>query len=366
MEKYLQNDLTDTFLPELLLVCAEIHFISQQIGVGMRKGFQIIADGVDVEQFGRGLRENGCVEFYELKSRETECFNYELGFRVHAKSDRTNEFLFQKKFLPAIIVNFMPHEELRELTIPLLVKESDQLKLCDSKFQDKMNEIRKFIRSNPEVVVRELQIVKSQRRFDQSDLETAFRASAAVCLEFFRNTHSVDDVIMERRKMETQIRSYVQESLELYEEVDMLNVIRNTCDQYLSMDANYIIGKIEYVDKVTEKAIKDGDAIIYDEDFYYICNPLFRKACGKLLETVSFIKIKWELKKGEVLVCNRTSENSFTIKKSYLNDRGEECRERFLKLKKHFFVSKDGLSLEERKGKVDAKKENTFKYCLRS
>ena len=38
----------------------------------------------------------------------------------------------------------------------------------------------------------------------------------------------------------------------------------------------------------------------------------------------------------------------------------------FLKLKKHFFVSKDGLSLEERKGKVDAKKENTFKYCLRS
>ena len=367
MEKYSQNDIKETFMPELLLIGAEINFISERIGLGMRKGFQFVTDEVNIEQLVRGLRENGCIEFPELRSREVECFNFELSFHVHAKSDRLNDlnrFLLQKKFLTGVIVNLMPLEELREFTIPLRIREADQFKICDTKFQEKMNEIRKFVRSNPEIVVREVQLIKSRCSSAQSDFERAFRASAAVYLEFFRNTHSEEDVVMERRIIEDQIRMFVLESVDLYAEIDMLDVIMNVCNQYLSMDPDYTMKEIDSIDQVTEKAIKDGNAIIYDKNFYYICEKLFRKACEKLLETVSHIEIKWELRKENVLVCNEISENNFTIKKNYLNCSGKVCRDRFLKFDKRFFISKDGLSLEERKGSVDAKEENVFKHHI--
>lgn len=77
---------------------------------------------------------------------------------------------------------------------------------------------------------------------------------------------------------------------------------------------------------------------------------IVQKDGGVLTTVLSHIQIKKILRDEGILVCNQTGNTNFTVKKVLVNKNGQSFRERFIKLKKEFFVSRDGLYLEERKG----------------
>lgn len=57
----------------------------------------------------------------------------------------------------------------------------------------------------------------------------------------------------------------------------------------------------------------------------------------------------------DILVCNLTGNTNFTVKKVYTNVNGDTGRGRFVKIRKEFLMSEDGLYLEDRKrGKENA------------
>ena len=212
----------------------------------------------------------------------------------------------------------------------------------------------KFIRENPDVVVRELELFRTSEVFLESDnnsqLLKNLLAAMRIYLSFYRSTHTDKETDTVKAEVECEIRNCVQRAEELEEEYDAVDTIRAVINRYFNENNDFEIFSVEEIDEETLKAVRIGKAVLHDAEYYWVCEPLFKRAGGVLMTVLSHIQIKKILRDEGILVCNQTGNTNFTVKKVLVSKNGQSFRERFIKLRKEFFISRDGLYLEERMG----------------
>ncbi len=342
----------------LFLVKAELNFVLEKKGLGIDKGMIFLTENNSTAIFFQTLlKKAGAVEVKNLTSIQPVGRNYQLLFHQYnryEKSENIQQFLCNRKFIPAIIVQGAIPENLQGLAFAIEINEEDVFAINQEELGKEIEETRNFIRLNPEVILHELDCLKSSEIFLNRRLDSLLfnnlGAAANSYLLYFRNSHTESETLEKQKRMYEEIEYCVGRTEILSEEYDIIDTIRAATNRYFDNNEGYIIVDIEKVGGEAVKAVKESKVVLYDKKFYYISEPLFRKACSVLLDIVSFIKIKKILRDEKVITCNQTENDSFTIKKVFINVYGVPCRERFLKFEKEFFVNEEGLNLEERKG----------------
>lgn len=349
----------DERLVLLLSILAELNFIFRRKGFGLGKGILLLLDeNLSEEMVIRNLVEKvGAVEVKNVKSLNTNYWNYQLKVHKFSRSDKYDElgqFLDDTKSLTAVVAYGIVPEILKDLVYVFKISEKQNTYISTVEFGELLGLIKKFIRANPDLVVRELDLLKSSEFFISENAHSALFASLAaaanVYCAFFRDSHSETDTVREKEKMRKEVLRIVQEAHECEEKFDLLDAIKKSVSRYFDISHEYVIAHVDHVEGEVIQAVKEARVVLYDVEFYFISDPLFKKACKLILDMVSFIEIKKNLQEEGILYCNKTKYSNFTVKKVFVNAYGETCRGRFLKIEKQFLTSYEGLTLEERRG----------------
>lgn len=344
-----------------LSILAETNFIFRRKGIGLRKSVLLLIDeNLSEERVISNLVEKvDAVEVKNIKKAKIPTWNYQLKVHKFLKNDKLDElqqFLSDEKSLVAVVAYGIVPSILKEFVYIFKISEMDNAHMNTVEFDELVESIKKFIRANPEIVVRELDLLKSSEILmsedSNSSLFVSLAAAANVYCAFFRDFHSEADTAREKERIKRAVLRIVKEAHECEEEFDLVDATKKAVVSYFDMSTGYIIAHIDHVEGEVIKAVGEARVVLYDQEFYFISEPLFRRACKLILDVVSFIEVKKSLQEEGILHCNQTEHCNFTVKKVFVNAYGETCRGRFLKMEKWFLTSYEGLTLEDRKGGI--------------
>lgn len=353
-----EKDLNCTGVIKLMGICAELNLIFREKGVNMSKGMALVLE----EGAGEDLLENlaraiDAVELTKLKSGKNMVRNYQMALHLYTRSDKADEihgFMHSRNFLPVVIVVGVMPESLREISFGIRADKKIITGIREQEFAKEQKEIKKFVRTNPDLVVRELDMlwtsVDFSRRKEYSSLYTSLLAASKIYRLFYRSFHSESDTVAHFEKVRKEVERCVDEADELAEDCDAMDAIRVAVCRYFGLSRRWHIGDIRNISGDLYKAVKSENAVLYDEEFYYISESLLRRACGTILNVLSFLKVKNILRKEGVIVCNDNAARNFTVKKVINCAHGDISRERFIKMRREFLMSNEGLYLEEMRG----------------
>lgn len=358
MGKNFDGDLESGTVIKLLSIESELNFVFCYKEYRAEKGLLLYAEeGVSEENLMQMMKDKlGAVEVGNLKDRRG-VRNYQLGIHKFSRFDQAKElqkFLHCREFLPAIIVKGIVPESLKGMAFLIRISVGHMEKMADQGFYKEIISIRQFLRENPDLIAQELDLLKSSRMWIDSCGKTSFFTSmvtaAQLYCSYFRRNHSEEETDIERDKIAVDIVGIEDECLSYEAEVEAVEAIQKAVLYFFGVDDGWDIAEVNHVDTRTEESIKEANVILYDTKFYYIMEPLFRKSCKNILKIVSFIEIKKILLDSDILCCNMVRNENYTVKKVYMDTNGNAGRGRFLKIRKEFLISEDGLYLEERKG----------------
>lgn len=347
-------------LIDLLAISGELNFLFYAKQFGLDKGVVLLLDeNISRGSFISNLQDTcGAVRVNAPKRNcEKEVWNYQLAVSEYNKYQKWEElasFLDIKKFVPILVVKGIIPDELRDMAYVIEISPEMAKTMGTPEFRMEIGAMIKFIRENPDVVVRELELFRTSEVFLESDnnsqLLKNLLAAMRIYLSFYRSTHTDKETDTVKAEVECEIRNCVQRAEELEEEYDAVDTIRAVINRYFNENNDFEIFSVEEIDEETLKAVRIGKAVLHDTEYYWVCEPLFKRAGGVLMTVLSHIQIKKILRDEGILVCNQTGNTNFTVKKVLVSKNGQSFRERFIKLRKEFFISRDGLYLEERMG----------------
>ncbi len=349
----------DEKLVALLIICGELNYMFNKKRFGLGRGIVILLDEkVSSESFVTNLQDIcGAVRISApTRKCNQDVWNYQLAiceYRKYMSCDVLAEFLDNKKFVPVVVVSGIVPDKLQKVGHIIKISAEMSKSIRTSEFRMEVDDMIKFIRENPDVVARELELLRTsetyKKRGDGSLLFSNLLAASCVYLTFFRSTHTERETAVVKAEVEQEIRRCVHMAEEMEEDYESADAIRMVVNRYFDGKNDFEVFGMEEIDKFVLVHLRSGKAIVYDQEFYYLSELLLKKACGSLLIVVPFSQIKRTLQDEGILMCNRTENANFTIKKVFVTRDGQSFRERVLKLKRDFFISHEGLYLEERR-----------------
>ena len=135
------------------------------------------------------------------------------------------------------------------------------------------------------------------------------------------------------------------ESQEDYEDCyDVEDEIRSLIWKFLEQSTVQTCA-VESVSGEMYRAVKDNNAILYDDEYYYFSERLVKKMVQPLMDTMSIGELKKLLKDQDIIICNGAG---YTIKKRFTTVFGYYDRMRAIKIRKDTLMSDEGLLLEDR------------------
>ena len=172
--------------------------------------------------------------------------------------------------------------------------------------------------------------------------------AAEIFCSYFREKHDETQT----RELRVILHQAIKQSLELAEcyaeDLENADFIKKAIESCVDRNDGIKIGKIDEVEGELAKALQEEEAILFDEEYYYISEKILRKACEFFQDSVSILSVKRALLDSGFLCCNDAKEGNYTVKKLLTNVYGYSFRPRFLKIRKEFFMSGSSLGLEER------------------
>lgn len=130
----------------------------------------------------------------------------------------------------------------------------------------------------------------------------------------------------------------------------ILLMVKRAILKYVDENSGVLIGNTEKVEGDLMTCMNNGMAILYDDSFYYIGDPMFRKIIEAYQQVISYLSVKQELHQAGILCCDDV-EGNYTTKMTITNVYGIVERVRFLKLRRERIDDEGELTLAERRYK---------------
>ena len=131
-------------------------------------------------------------------------------------------------------------------------------------------------------------------------------------------------------------------------EMNMGPTFYQALDQCLHFEKDILVGPLNKIEGPLIKAVQAEEAFLYDDNFYYMPDTVFKKVVGQLPFEISSHSVKAILLQERVLVCNNVRGN-YSIQKELVTAFGERMRKHFLKISKEQLEMGEELSLIERR-----------------
>lgn len=327
-----------------------------KIGISADMGVVVVADDErKAQMFAKSFASStGAKVLTGCRWGATSVENYVPAIRCYSSKDEESavmDYLNQMDFLPILIVGGILPGYLKRWGYLFRLEARDVEFVKGEYFQRIYIGFREFVVSNIDYIMKELRYFKVTENFQHSDVnpdfETLFRTllSVGYVWKLFlreKKTGKNSDYFWE-----SYIQNYRQrvERMELFDGAYELSLsLSAVVFDYIGQYPDIVISSIDEVDGEVERAVGNGRAILYDDDFYFVQEPLFLKMCGPLLDCVSTLELKKALKDEGIL---ESLDGEYTVKKMYVNSYGARRRVRFIKLNRNALISEDAFTIEE-------------------
>lgn len=340
---------TALFLTNL---AAELGPLLDDVGLGGKKGVVIFVEqSADIGVVMKCFVDMGAVICKNLPS--SQCVqNNKIGlhlFQLYDKEKDDLKFLSEDDFSPVVLVHSILPDHLRSEESVLVVNES--VKLATG-MVEKFKEFQRYIHKNPRFAQNSLRLFVSSKNYlkyqQQGWLSLRLKASAEVYTKYYRETHNEDETESLEKQFDNIIELLMEYSGRYCGEWDNSDAVRDIVSDFLGKNQKIKIGNLAEIEGKLAEANQRGEAILWDEQFYYFPEHVLKLACKPMLDVVSFLDIKRELRMKGYLRCQNIAEGNFTVKKTVTNAFGYKTRQRFLIIRKDFFDSDGELTLAER------------------
>lgn len=338
-------------LSMLLAMYMEIVFLLKREQLHMSRCIVIVMEAEKaVEQMIRLLESVGAKIERGIKGIR----NNEILTAIASKynSKKIQKYLEAEEVTPILIAcGVAPSYLAGEYAIPV-----ENVQQINRKFlQNEIEQFRKFVRSNVDLMMKELRKFKTSAWYlhNESALapDVSLHAVLAVYQLFYRENHNEEVTQQWITNIESIIKEYMEKMEHCGEETDIIQPVRNLIIKYIDSHPEIEIGNANEVDGALTRALKADQAILYDDEWYYIPQKLFKVMCEPIRQFVSAPEIKRGLLTQGYLYCNNGSAGTnFTVKRDIYNTYGQYLRVRVLKIDKGLIMEDGSLGLEERRG----------------
>lgn len=274
-------------LIQLLMIVGELNYVFNAKQFGLDKGIVLLLDeNISQGRFVANFQDTcGAVRINAPKRNcEKEVWNYQLAVCEYSKYQKWEElasFLDIRKFVPAVVVKGIVPDELRDMAYVIEISPEMAKTMGTPKFRKEIDAMIKFVRENPDVVVRELELFRTSEAFLRSENNSQFfknlLAAKRVYLSCYRSTHTDKETDRVKAEVECEIRNCVQRAEELEEEYDAVDTIRAVINRYFNENNDFEIFSVEEINEEALKAVQIGKAVLHDTEYYWVCEPLFKR-----------------------------------------------------------------------------------------
>lgn len=346
----------------ILGVYASICYILRINQMDFDKGLVLlIEESEQIPAFTKVLIEElGAITIKNIHSKKIMAPNNKVIVHVFHKYDSReaiSRFLEEDKFFPVLVVGGVIPEGIEEAAY-IITGEHTLITgfLSGHCIQEELRSFENFVENNFPIIQNEISKLKTSEQFINSvhsfsPFWVGLMAAESIYKVYFRSFHSEYDTHIEDTQICQAINTYTIKDREIREKEDVVDAVKKVVFDYLMDGSDLIIGNLNKIEGDLVPRLKMGTAIIYDTDFYFVPELIFKSACSSLLQSVSFTEIKRQLKYNGYLVCNNTDTTNFTVKKVIVTSYGERIRDRYLKIRKEFFQTYEGLELKDMRRK---------------
>lgn len=341
----------------LLSIMAELHEPLKFFHYSLPKGLCIVVE--DSNNTDGLLCAFDRMEDFEIlqspRISNLDLRNYKLAVYTLQKKDSPeilSDFLTTPKSLTALLIpGFMPDylPETYKIVIPA-ISISDYVV---TRLNEEICAIKNFFRNDFDNLEEEFEKIPTSadymNRPVSSALYTQMLIAAKMYQLWYRSCHIESDTQIRYLSLLKTAKDIAEFSENFQENVDLSDIVVKLFFEYTDNHHELYFSLPDQVSAEAYRFMKDGDVIFFDSGFYYVSEKLFKKICSPLLKSFGWLYIKEKLRQSDILYCNDCQHKNYTSKKLLVTEHGIESRNRFLWLRKDFFISWDRLLPEERR-----------------
>lgn len=342
----------------LLSAYAHVRPLFKEVGLEVDGGLILfVSDCTRSEDVIKAFEICGCVKGRIYRNRVPSYPNYKLVLLENQpfyRRDVINEFLACKDFFPMLVLCGIMPEDMRWQRNIICLEHvvGDGMAYAEER-GELFREFAEYSHGNADDLLETLKKFKASNTFkrinEKSALYTVLYSTAILYyyyrLSFVKNIE-IKGAFFDY--MESCI-SKLCESMETCDwDMEISSIVNHVIFKYFDESNNFLFGRLNSVEGKLLLAVRKESAILYDDEFYYVPEKLFREATKPLHPIISYTSIKRVMYQEGVLVCNDVFHN-YTVKKILINAYGEAMRLRFLKLRRGIIDGEDGLSIVERR-----------------
>lgn len=349
------SEIVDMDIILMLGIYAKTRYFLNRKRLGIDKGVAIVLESPQrADEVILTLVE--CVSAVVIKNLETSTdfiSNDAIALHILHKYDKKEvliHFLESDDFFPVLVVQDFIPEFIRDFTHIMRMSRIHNEDLNTPDVKSNLKAMIKFMMDNYEIVKSVLKIYKTSEFYSQN-VSKRFVIGLVGALQvytcWYRNLHSEKETNQMTKRMSKIVNELAKQTEALRESSDTLEVIRYLMFEYLHSRPEIKVGDIKKVEDALQMAVEAGAAILYDEEYYFVPEKMFRDICLPILHTVGLSTVKQELFENGMIECYGTSMRNFTVKKMYVNVYGKVQRGRFIKFHKSFLRTPEGVRIED-------------------
>lgn len=356
MESSNSHDTIDIL--NLILISSELYFPFQSAHYHLQKGICLATENpTHADELLHMMEQIGdCKIIPALKSRNMKkIWNFELAIHPlhrYDKEEDLHHFCTCSNCLAVLIAGGIVPEFMDDIChIIVLPTDTYDTSALQNLTAD-VHSIKSFMRKYPS----EMMSVISQfgtsseaiKYAGCSELYKYFSLASHIYRLWYRNLHNEPETNARFHSMLQNMENILDKSDDYNEDIDITGIFITLFLKYADTH-NEDFFPINCMDGVALEKLREDNAILFDELFYFTPECLLKKICSPIIITFGWSTIKRCLHNSGIIHCNDLKKQNFTCKKAFTNVYGEAVRKRFLCLHKEFFIPLDGLAPEEKR-----------------
>lgn len=295
------------------------------------------------------------------KERRTAYKNYYIAVYVFQKYSKTEDvvsFIQDDRHLSIVIIQGCVPEELRDI-IPVFSLETEDLAPEQlEKTKCDIHAIKNFLRNNPREMQDTLKTFQTSSEYEAHHSESSIRLVFDLAAQMYRlwfRSHHDENVTLTRYHEFTDNLNDILAASESYDSCeDLTGKFWHLLTDYLDAHPEINICHRDEVDGATSQKIDAATAILFNADYYYIPEKLFKEICAPLGKCCGLNAIKNSLHRSGIITCQN---GSFTQKMAFTNSFGGSERHRFIFIIKNKVIPFGEPALEDRRTTDVSRKE---------
>lgn len=279
--------------------------------------------------------------------------NYKVGlvtYQPFYKEEAIRKYISCDKYFPVMIVcGIVPEKLLFCRNIITLENVDDDFERARER-ATLFNRITEYLHGNGKFVIDNIQsLTKKYKKTEEEDrLHRVLYFSSIICCSYLADNaierEDGQEILCHMETMNHKMLSAVEIG---NDGTSILLMVKRALVKYVDERKDVRFGHIEKAEGDLMTSLDNGKAILYDDNFYYIGESMFRKTIESYQQVISYLSVKQELYRAEILSCDGV-EGNYTTKATVVNTYGMVRRLRFLKLRKERIDDGGELTLAER------------------